>query len=342
MRRALFVSGLILGVLLCTAGPALAEHVPWLSVSPPFARPGDTVVFTITGPPGYDAALAYSFSSLGFGQLNGQHVLLGPDLTVLASGTIGPDGAWTSSVTIPPGVPGEVFLQGAVWPSGTSAMTLTNGSQLFIVPAGGNGIGIAHFTLRQAWDPCRTGFNNEEFRAVIAAFQPVREVTMQTPGGATYQMEPYLARVFGPTLSGYPYAFWYFRQGAGTLALFGDGTYTFTATFPDGTTATTSTVLGGSFPSEPIISLACGETISRGPTISFTRGGASDATIGVWPSGTGVGDIWEYAGTATSVTMPSNFLRPSTTYGIGVEAHAPSATAARKAAHSWVDVRTAP
>lgn len=141
MRRALLASGLVLGGLLCSAGPALAENVPWLSVSPPGARAGDTVVFTITGPPGNEAGLAYSVSSLGFSQLNGQHVLLGPDLTVLASGTIGSGGAWTSSVTIPPEVLGEVFFQGAVWPPGSPAMTLTKGNALYII--GGGKIAVA-------------------------------------------------------------------------------------------------------------------------------------------------------------------------------------------------------
>lgn len=341
MRRALFVSGLILGVLLCTAGPALAEHVPWLSVSPPFARPGDTVVFTITGPPGYDAALAYSFSSLGFGQLNGQHVLLGPDLTVLASGTIGPDGAWTSSVTIPPGVPGEVFLQGAVWPSGTSAMTLTNGIPLSIVPDGGNGIGIAEFTLRQTGILCGLPYEIPQFRAFIVAFQPVSEATMRTPGGETYQLEPFVSHIFGLTMSGYPYVLGHYHRGTDALSLFGNGTYTFTATFPDGSTATTSTVLGGDFPSPPTItSPGCGETISRGPTIEFTRSVATHVRI--YAMTDPIGDVWMYTGTAMTVTMPNNFLWRDTSYTIGVEAYATTTTAAKKAAYSLISVRTAP
>jgi len=343
MRRALVVC-LIFGVILFTAGSALAEHVPWLSVTPWLARAGDTVVFTLTGPPGYEAALAYSFSSLGFGQLNGQHVLLGPDLTVLASGTVGPGGAFTSSVQIPPGVLGEVFLQGAVWSPESSAMTLTNGTALYIT--GGGRIAVADVSLGKKYG-CESPTTVEgiEFRADTGAFTPIREATMQTPTGTTYRMRPFVSE--GPpvmTPSGYPYIFEFGyddQAGETNLSLFPDGTYTFTATFPDGTTATATAVLGGAFPSVPtFVSPACGAMgVSRGPTIQFTASGAARFEVGVSEEG---GRLWYYSGTATTVTVPSNLLWPSAAHGIRIDAYAQSATDSWKSTFIYNSIMTGP
>lgn len=356
MRRACFALALVGGLLLFSAGSALAANVspppppqppamfvPWLSVTPPFARAGDNVVFTVTGPPGHNAALAFSFSNLGAGLLNGQHILLGTDFTVLASGIIGEGGAWTSSVQIPPGVRGEVYLQGAVWPPEASAMTLTNGTALFITDAGSAGIAVAEVNLRKDYScGSPTTVRGIEFRAIIGAVRPIREATVQvptTPTPTVYRLLPFVSEPdFWLTPSGYPYILGYEygdEAGVANLGLFPDGTYTFTATFPDGTTTTTSTVLGGTFPGVPtFVSPGCEATnVSRGPTIQFTVTGADrfDVHAGVrFTPGGHSEDIWRYHGTATTVTVPGDLLWPSFTHGISIEAYAPSATPARK------------
>lgn len=351
MRRVLGVVGLVGGLVLLSVGSVLAANVPWLSITPPFARPGDTVVFTITGPPGNEAALAFSFSNLGAGELNGQQILLGPDFSVLASGTIGAGGAFTSSVQIPPGVLGEVFFQAAVWPPGTSAMTLTNGIALSVAEAGGSGIAVAELRLSKRYTCTSPTARGIEFGAFIGAFRPIREATMRTPAGTVYRMLPFVAEPdIWMTPSGYRHVFGFeYDDEAGEtyLGLFPDGTYTFTATFPDGTTATTSTVLGGAFPSLPIfVSPACEATgVSRGPTIEFTASGADrfDVHAGVrFTPGGNSEDIWRYHGTATTVTVPGNLLWPSFTHGIGIEAHAPSVTRARKSTFVDNPISTGP
>jgi hypothetical protein len=119
-------------------------------------------------------------------------------------------------------------------------------------------------------------------------------------------------------------------------------TYTFTATFPDGSTATTSVVLGGAFPGVPtFLSPTCGATgVSRGPTIQFTGTGAARFEINAY-SGNGQ-RMWYYSRTATTVTVPGNLLLPSSSHGIAIRAYAPSATLARKATRVDNGITTGP
>ena len=349
MRRISLASALACGLLLLCTLSALAENQPWLSASPPFGKAGDTVAFTVTGPPGYDAALAYSFSSRGAGQVSGQDLLLG-DVNLLAQGAISSSGAWTSTVQIPSGLSGLVFLQAAVWPPAGGAMTLTNGIGLSIPMTGSGPVGVADLVLAKNYGcPSPTTPYGIGFWAYIGAFKPIREATMQGPVGPPQRMLPLIFK--GPyiiTPSGYAYIFGYeYRDEAGetNLGLFPDGAYTFTVTFADGTSTSISTTLSGGFPPPPTItSLSCSQTgVSRTPTIQFTPSGSGyyDITVGQF-SVNDVVDIWRYSGTATSMAMPSNFLSPNTHHVVDVEAFAPSISAGRKSASFSIDFTTGP
>jgi len=312
-------------------------------------KAGDTVAFTVTGPPGYDAALAYSFSSRGAGQVSGQDLLLG-DVNLLAQGAISSSGAWTSTVQIPSGLSGEVFLQAALWPTTGGAMTLMNGIGLYIVPTGSGPVGIAELVLTKKYYCGSSTTNGIEFRAYIGAFKPIREATMQGPVGSLKRMLPSIFE--GPTIitpSGYPYILGFDyddEAGETNLGLFPDGAYTFTVTFADGTSTSISTTLSGGFPTSPTItSPSCGQTgVSHTPTIQFTPSGSGhyEVNVGVQVSVNNSVDIWRYSGTATSVAMPGNLLSANTPHNLNVDAYASSISAARKSASASINFTTGP
>jgi len=349
MRNSTVRLGLVLGAVLWAAGSALAANPAWLSATPPLARAGDSVVFTVTGPPGNDVALAFSFSSLGAGLLNGQPILLGPDFSVLAAGNLGPAGVFTVPVTIPPGILGEVFLQAGV--SGPrDPWTLTNGIALFIGQDAGNGIAVVELLLGKHYDCGSTTVGGIEFNSVIFASRPIREATMQAPTGTVYRMYPKVPEPdFWMTSSGYGYAFgsWYSdRAGEMNLGLFPDGIYTFTVTFFDGATATATASLGGAFPSPAtFVSPTCGAVgVSRGPTIQFTATGAARFEGGakvLFPGGDS-DHIWDFMGTATTVTVPSGLLWPNTPHEIGIRSLAPASGVARKGTEVGNRITTGP
>lgn len=329
MRRMLFI-GLVGGVMLLTATPGLAANTPWLSVSPPVVRPGDTVVFTIAGPPGYNTALAFSSSNLGAGSLNGQPLLLGSDLFVLTGGVVGAGGSFTFSAQVPIGLQGEVFLQGAVWPPGTdpgTAASLTNGVAVPIAQAAGPEIMLADLALRKDYHTCPpTMPSGIQFEAVIVGTKPIREAMLHVvPTNTFYSMLPLVPEPdFWMTRAGYGHAFGFEDEDTvANLGRFPDGDYMFHVTFADGTMATATTSLGGAFPSPATITPGCGATgVSRAPTFEWSATGATayEVEVGLMPGSGHEGEIWEYRGTATSVTMPPNFLSPNTSYSGSVRA----------------------
>lgn len=346
MRRLIIVLGVALAVAVLPAVSATAQVMPWLTVSPPFARPGDTVVFNVVGGSGSSVVLAFSFSSAGAGS----GILLGGDFQLLASGVIGTNGTFSYPVQIPAGIEAEVFFQAGVTPPGGGAMTLTNGVGLFITPGRGNGIAVPEFTLEKVYQ-CQGStpnvLNGLEFRAYVAGIKLIKEAFLQGPAGFMGSPSPLTVRMTGKifegltifTPSGYPFASGFEYKEHNTpspnLGYFPDGTYTINVTFADGATASTSVVLGGSFPAPvTFTSPTCGQAnMGRNPTIQFTGTTAGQFEIGVGVV-TGPGDsedIWRYAGTGKSVTIPTDLLWPNQQHGVWVDNYAArSASGARK------------
>lgn len=103
-------------VLALIALTAISGHAqaPTLTVSPGTPSVGQTVTFTVTGRPGQNAVIAFSRFSGGAGRFRGQDILLGSDLAGLTGGTIGSDGRFTFSVSVPAGLSGLFHFQAAV------------------------------------------------------------------------------------------------------------------------------------------------------------------------------------------------------------------------------------
>ena len=355
MRRSVVVAMLALGIGLLSAVSATAQIVPWLTVSPPFARPGDSVVINVTGPPGHEFAVAYSFSSAGAGS----GILLGGDFQVLASGVIPGTGSAPVPVQIPGGVEADFFLQAGVWPPG-GAMTLTNGVWFFITPDRGNGISVPQFVLAQSLY-CPNGIQNVltglQFYVIVAGVKPIREAFLQGPAGFMGSPTPLTVRMLGSVIkgpfmnpSGYPYSFGYEYSErltpAPNFGYFPNGWYTINVSFADGGTASTSVELAGSFPTPAsFTSPTCDQAnVGRNPTIQLVGVGSGQYEMGV-----GVfldqdpEELWRYVGTANSVTLPADLLWPDKRHHVHVDIYGPrTPTGGRKGSDSELNFYTGP
>lgn len=347
MRKVAVALFMVLGMALLPAADAAAQILPWISVSPPFARPGDYVVFNVVGMPGHTVDLAYSMSSAGAGP----GVLLGGDYQVLASGVIGPSGAFSYPLQIPVGLDTEVYFQAGVTPPGGS-MVLTNSASLFITPDRGGNLVVPEFVFEKVYacnGPTPNVLHGLEFRVYVSGTKVIREATLTGPAGFMGYPTPPPLKMLGYSMdegpstlskSGYPYFFgWEYQENnlwppaSPNLGWFPDGTYTINVIFGDGTTGSTSVILGGGFPAVPsFTSPTCGQAnLGRNPTISWTGTTAGQFEVGLGPIfGGDSDDTWSYTGTANSVTVPGNYLwlggydNPSSqAYGVWIDNYGP-------------------
>jgi hypothetical protein len=316
------------------AMPAVANDVPWLSVTPPFAGPHERVTLTVHGPAGYRMAVGSSYANYGAGQRRGQLLLLGTDwrtAPVRTLGSLDSNGTWTTSLSTDGIQTGELFLQAAVWPVGSTNVTVTNGAELLVTTAFQNGLVVADLNLAKLYDcAAPSTVRGFEFNVTLLSESPLREATLTvpTPTPTSYRLVPLVPE---PDLwmvsSGYRQAFGFFysdNSGESDLGRFPDGTYTVTAIRADGGVATTSASLGGSFPTVPLItSPACGAIgVGRAPTIVFTGDVAARYEVAVeFPDfGGGGTSVWTYRGRFATPTLPASFLAPSAVYGVLVRA----------------------
>ncbi|MBI1851229.1 MAG: hypothetical protein HYR85_12875 [Planctomycetes bacterium] len=332
--------GLMSGAILWAAASARAANPPWLSVTPPFASTADTVVLTVTGPPGNHVAVAYSTSNLG-GRRLGRDLLLGRDVrrltfNVMEPDVIGPSGAWTRAIPMSAITLGQVFFQAGVWPAGNvNAATLTNGVVLFVGAPITNGLVVVDMTLEQQFD-CPSGATPiaGAFSTALVSSKPMKAVTMTTPAPGSEVIDLF-AFTPDPDLwmvsSSYRNAFVFDafdNDVPSVLARFPDGTYTFVATFVDGTTATTTAAIGGAFPGVPQFTSPAFCTdpnplVMRVPTtIQFSSTNAASFASSVeWQPLNGEGrPMWNYRGTAASAKLPADMFPPMQTHALKVEA----------------------
>ncbi|MBI1851228.1 MAG: hypothetical protein HYR85_12870 [Planctomycetes bacterium] len=326
---------------------AFASDVPWLSVTPPFAGPQDRVTLTVHGPAGYRVAVGSSYSNYGAGQRRGHLLLLGPDwrtAPVRAFGVLDAGGTWTSSVSADGITPGELYLQAGVFAVGSTTVDVTNGAALFVGAAVQNGLAIADLSLGKQYDCASPAtVQSFEFDVTMLSTSPIREATITVPTMPMPTVYRLLPQTPEPDLwmvsSGYRYVFGFFyfdSAGDSNIGLFPDGTYTLNAVRPDGTTATISVQLGGTFPSVPLItSPACGGVgVGRNPTIAFTSdvGARYDVAVETSDQGGGSGQtVWRYRGVPQALTLPSSFLLPATAIGVSITASTPIGSASHKA-----------
>lgn len=117
-------------------GPALAAQVGTdprgLAVTPATALPGDTVVWSIVGPPGATAVLAWSRAG-GGASFQGVLLALGPDFQIMVASPISAQGRLDFALRVPDTVPtGPYFFQAATIRG--DQVTLTNGVSVTVQP----------------------------------------------------------------------------------------------------------------------------------------------------------------------------------------------------------------
>lgn len=141
---AIFLAGLLTHAQIAPGPrPASGQGVTpdSLTVAPATAAPGDRVTWTVAGPPGQFAIVAYSTQNAG-ARAGDLALALGPDLGIVGAGQINPQGLFLLVLSVPPGLPQRTYYFQAARTTSLETLrdlSLTNGATLVVGSTAGPG-----------------------------------------------------------------------------------------------------------------------------------------------------------------------------------------------------------